>query len=207
MTFRVTIFILLSVFIILHKKIHAQQNGENFGTLIGENRGIHAYSNYANDYVSNENNYITHKENPIFTGMKWQCVEYARRWLINQRGISFGEIDYAVNLPHLKEFFILGQEKRTVKLKHFLNAISPNSLHIGDLLIYDTSYAPVTGHVAVVVDISEIYIFVAEQNNNNMNWDGNDYSRKIPYERKNHFFHINDNGLTSWIRFIETVET
>lgn len=206
MTFRVTIFILLSVFIILHKKIHAQEIGKDFGTIIGSNKGTIAYSNYSNDHTSHETHHIIYKETPVFTGMKWQCVEYARRWLIEQRGISFGDIDYAVNLPSLKDFFMLGDEKRVIKLKHFLNAMPENSLLKGDLLIYDTSYAPITGHVAVVVKITHKHVFVAEQNNNNMIWEDRNYSRKIPYERQNNLFHIHDKGLISWIRFIETVE-
>jgi hypothetical protein len=203
MTFRVTIFILLSVFIILHKKIHGQQSVENFGTVIGSNRGTVAYSNQENTYVSNKNNYITHNNSSTFTGMKWQCVEYARRWLVDQKDISFGQVDYAINLPYIKEMHRISQPHKLLRLNHFFNAQS-HSLEIGDLLIYDTTYAPITGHVAVVVDISDTHVFVAEQNHDNTIWENSHYSRKIPYMKNALVFHVQEEGLASWIRFEET---
>jgi hypothetical protein len=192
---------------ILHKTIHAQQNVQNFGTIIGSNRGTIAYSNQSNEHVSDDPNYIIHNGKTTFTGMKWQCVEYARRWLINQRGISFGGVDYAINLPSIREVFPLTQKNSQIRIDHFLNSAPKNSVKIGVLFIYDTSYAPITGHVAVVVDISNTHIFVAEQNNDNTLWEAADYSRKIPYEKKENVFSVYDEGLISWLRFIKIKRT
>lgn len=203
MTFRVTIFILLSVFTLLHKKIHGQQSMQNFGTVIGSNRGTVAYSNQENTYVSDHSHYIVYNGNSIFAGMKWQCVEYARRWLIEQKGFSFGQMDYAINLPYINEMYRISEPHKLLRLTHFLNAQSSQSLKIGDLLIYDTTYAPITGHVAVVVDISDTHVFVAEQNHDNTSWENFHYSRKIPYTKNDHVFHVQEEGLVSWIRFEE----
>lgn len=39
-----------------------------------------------------------------YTGFKWQCVEYARRWLLVNYGITFDSVNYAYNIMELAGF-------------------------------------------------------------------------------------------------------
>ena len=48
----------------------------SFGTQVGEYNGVIGYSNYDDDYVSDDYNYV----DGYNTGMKWQCVEYVNRY-------------------------------------------------------------------------------------------------------------------------------
>jgi len=49
-----------------------ETSGLSFGTQVGEYNGVIGYSNYDDDYVSDDYNYV----DGYNTGMKWQCVEY-----------------------------------------------------------------------------------------------------------------------------------
>ena len=53
-----------------------ETSGLSFGTQVGEYNGVIGYSNYDNDYVSDDYNYV----DGYNTGMKWQCVEYVNRY-------------------------------------------------------------------------------------------------------------------------------
>ena len=46
-----------------------------FGTVLGSNNNVEAYSNSNSDCITNFDNYLS----DIYTGMKYQCVEYSRR--------------------------------------------------------------------------------------------------------------------------------
>ncbi|MDP2193741.1 MAG: hypothetical protein Q8K36_04385, partial [Alphaproteobacteria bacterium] len=75
--------------------IHASQAPEKFGQHIGQNSLTPAYSNGQEDHVSDVPHYIIVDDCLVKTGMKWQCVEYARRWLIQNKGLTFDDVTYA----------------------------------------------------------------------------------------------------------------
>lgn len=54
----------------------------NFGKILGYINGIVVRSNGNTSYVSNSSNYVNNK----YMGMKWQCVELARRYTYLKRG-------------------------------------------------------------------------------------------------------------------------
>ena len=63
-----------------------------YGEVLGVTRdGTTSYSNCQADCVVFDPN----QEQGTYSGIKWQCVEYARRWLIRNRGITFGDVDVA----------------------------------------------------------------------------------------------------------------
>jgi len=39
----------------------------------------------------------------VFTGVRWQCVEYGRRYLVVTQGATFGDVHGAINIFDLKE--------------------------------------------------------------------------------------------------------
>ena len=67
----------------------------NYGVVLGQSpAGVPAYSNCNAECVIFEPNHL----NDIYTGIKWQCVEYARRWLLQERGVVFGDVDIAADI-------------------------------------------------------------------------------------------------------------
>lgn len=154
-----------------------------FGKIIGSNSNVISYSNKKPDLTNYENipNFVEINKKKFRTGVRWECVEYARRWLIINKGITFDDIDYAVDMYSSVIFRTLdGQivNHRSVD-KQFINNVA--MLKTGDLLIYSTDLFPVTGHVAVIVKIDRKNgeIYVAEQNNKKNRWISNDYSFKV----------------------------
>ena len=167
----------------------------SYGNILGKSpAGVPAYSNCNSDCVIFEPNHL-HK---VYTGIKWQCVEYARRWLLNEQGVVFGDVDIAadiweiadVNNPH---------SKQSLKFDSIVNGAATLPQR-GDLLIYGKEYLG-TGHVAVVVLIDEKRntIQVAEQNYANIKWQHN-YAREIAYTSVDNRVWLLDSYLVGWKR-------
>ncbi|CAF4243962.1 unnamed protein product, partial [Adineta steineri] len=55
---------------------------------------VEAYSNGNDTYTSKENSYLY----GIYMGIKWQCVEYSRRWLFIRKGCVFKSIEGAADM-------------------------------------------------------------------------------------------------------------
>jgi len=127
---------------------------------------------YATPNVKND-----HIENGIYFGIKWECVEYARRWLITVHGLTFPSIPNAIDIWGLSYLIQL----RTNHLVPFLSIpVSSDKIPtIGDLLIYGTCPLYPHGHVSVVVLVTPYYIGIAEQNISDDLWTGS-CARYIP---------------------------
>ena len=138
---------LIIIFLIMLKKYWSYI----FDDQIGEWNGVSIYSNKHYKNGENINNYY----NGVFTGIKWQCVEYARRYLQITRGITFDNVDYAFQIPQANFTALNGK-----------NVQKTNDIKIGSLVIWPKYYknnAP-DGHVAVISSIHQNGIYVAEQN-------------------------------------------
>jgi len=103
--------------------------------------------------------------NGIYTGIKYQCVELARRYYLIKYGVLFQNVDIANDIfgLHMLVDFMSGQ--RLFWNTHLNISTSPRPV-VGSLLIW----APLglfegTGHVAVVVNVSKNYVYIIEQNN------------------------------------------
>lgn len=213
-------FVIFFVFLILISSAFPAVNNETviaFGEFLGVNAKTPAYHNGSS--MNDFQNFICmdyqgkpvecaltsacNAHQKVFTGWKWQCVEYARRWLIQNKGITFSSVDFAYmiwDLEHANK--ILTLEK--TPLAKFTNHESFVKPEIGDLLIYDISYAPLTGHVAVVVGLEGKEIYIAEQNVSGKKWQDS-YSRRLPLIEKNissdqFVYGIPEHGLMGWIR-------
>ena len=164
---RIIILIILILFTCIYiNKINDIQGTDLQGTdLQGiDHYGVIAYINYKTD----EKNYV----NGQFTGLKWQCVEYARRWLIQVKGIIIEDVETAEDLWKLKT--VTSINGKTYKFMNVTNGIPP----VGSLLIYKKTNKYPFGHVAVIVDVHENgEIDIAEQNYSLEKWKG--YSRRI----------------------------
>ena len=168
-----------------------------YGQELGKSpSGVVAYSNCSAACVVFEPNRL----DGTYTGIQWQCVEYARRWLLANKGVVYGDVDYAVDIWDKIDHYV--DVKRDVKIpvENYVNG-SGALPQAGDLLIYARVMFGGTGHVAVVTGVNEQdgYVTVAEQNFSNKPWDG-DHSRKIPLLAREGGHWLLDAYLLGWKR-------
>jgi CHAP domain len=165
-----------------------------YGKVLGRSpQGIEAYSNCQSGCVIFEPN----QWNGTYTGIKWQCVEYARRWLLINTGAVYGDVDIAADIwdkiDHLTEV----KTKKRITLETHLNG-STQAPEVGDLLIYAKAFNG-TGHVSVItgMDIKNGLVEVSEQNYNNETWP-DDYARNIMLIKKGQNYWLLDGYLLGW---------
>ncbi|HSG66320.1 MAG TPA: CHAP domain-containing protein, partial [Gammaproteobacteria bacterium] len=156
---------------------------ERFGTVLGIAPGNVPV--YSSDYDSaddeelpNRQAYRSHLDG-IYMGYKWQCVEFARRWLYLNRGYVFDDIAMAYDIFQLRTVQVVRGDTR-LPLRSFRNG-SKRRPEAGALLIWDEGGEfETTGHVAVITEATPSYIRIAEQNFRNVKWpSGQSYSRQI----------------------------
>lgn len=166
-----------------------------YGKVLGEDKSkVVAYSNCNAGCVVFEPN----RQEGTYTGIKWQCVEYARRWLLSNQGVVFGDVDIAADIWKLSEVSrVPGDTKQA--FHSYVNG-SSSAPQVGDLLIYNSDYLK-TGHVAVVtkVDSEQGKIYVAEQNFLNQAWPA-DYARSIKLLKDGEQYWLHDPYLIGWKR-------
>lgn len=143
------------------------------GIVLGETKeGIQSFSNL---FWNNETNYI-HINNKLYnTGLKWECVEFVRRYLILVKGVTFESIDNALQLTKINNFVNI-DTLFPIPINH--NQNGQCFIEKDDILVIKNS-SPF-GHVAIVsnVDKDTNTIEIVEQNYNNYwFWSSNNYSR------------------------------
>ena len=169
-----------------------------YGEVLGVGLGnVPAYSNCNADCVI----FSPNKVDGTYTGIKWQCVEYARRWLLVNKGVVYGDVDIAADIWGLDRVTRV-KDKTEFKMTSFPNG-QDDMPKVGDLLIYAKAYLK-TGHVAVVskVDSKSHTVQVIEENFLNTKWPG-DYARTIPYVEHDKKIWLLDAYLLGWKRVTE----
>jgi len=161
----ILLFILFLLFILIKFRHNI------FDDQIGTWNGVSIYSNKQYEFdKNNESN--TNYCNGVYTGIKWQCVEFARRYLIITRDITFENVTSAFEIPDAKFTTLNGN-----------TVIPTNELKIGSLIVWPSYYelnAP-HGHVAVVSSIKANGITVVEQNYNNDLKFSHNFSHKFSH--------------------------
>jgi hypothetical protein len=144
-----------------------------FGVPLGSYKGVEGFSNGREGRESGPN-YI----GDVFTGYKYQCVEYARRWLIKVKGLTFESIHCAFQIWDLDWVYDM-RTQEPVPLIGIENGSQVKPV-VDSLLIYRRGDGLPAGHVAVVteVNVEEGFIRIAEQNENDRHWPG-DYAREL----------------------------
>ena len=147
---------------------------------------VTAYSNQYDDFISFEETY-THG---IFTGYKWQCVEFARRWLLLRKSCTFRSFPCAADM-----WLDMAHVERVTDGQQFLTRTYANgSSHkprCDSFLIYPRGQEIPYGHIAVICDVQETFIRVTEQNYRFLRWrDG--YARQIPLVCRDGCYYIED---------------
>ena len=104
-------------------------------------------------------------DDPLYgnMGVKWQCVEFARRWLLMTRGVWMRSIPTAEQIWSLSEVVHVASGKK-VKLTRHENGRSKVPPRAGDLIIYRRAHDIPFGHVAAIVEVGKDYVRIAEQN-------------------------------------------
>ena len=138
-------------------------------------------------------------EESTYTGIKWQCVEFARRWLLDNMGVVYGDVDTASDIWSKIEFVSRVADNQSIPLRAYVNG-SAESPKAGDLLIYSKEYLN-TGHVAVITDVDwhAGVLKVAEQNYLNQTWPA-DYARQIDVINRNGRYWVLDAYVLGWKR-------
>lgn len=160
-----------------------------FETVLGiTDGGVKVYScNYdtANKTLYNTTESLNAYYKGIYTGMKYQCVELARRyWLINY-GVVFASVPMAYDIFPLKVAQRVADGQQLPLTRH------PNGATVrpekGSLLIWrPLGEYNITGHVAVVVTVTDTSIDIVEQNVLDEVWPrGQLFSRRLKTKVEN----------------------
>lgn len=157
---------------------------EKFGALIGvAPGGVPAFSS---DYDSadpvefpSRRSYMSHHEG-VYTGYRYQCVEFARRWLVAVHRVTFPDVHMAYDIFDLPAAKCVDSGE-PVAMHRVANGSGGERPMQGSLLIwFEGGYFKHTGHVAVVTDATDSYVRVAEQNVYDAQWgEGKDFSREL----------------------------
>lgn len=201
----------------------------NYNTIIGISYKVKAFSNCNNDCENFvEEAYISklafNTNDDIYTGVKWQCVEYSRRWLIVNKQVTYGSIESAFEIFEMPKVHSIYDSKIEYHFLSFQNDNTNVHPNLGDLLIYKKDADSPHGHVCIVVniDLEHGYVDVVEQNYYNSQWENeSEYSRRITLVKKengnylllNKSFIINekidfnedDNSIIGWKRIGDRV--
>ncbi|MDH3418796.1 MAG: bifunctional glutathionylspermidine amidase/synthase [Gammaproteobacteria bacterium] len=157
-----------------------------FGTVIGVAPGnVFVYSS---DYESADDDELPTRQayrsyvDDVYMGHKWQCVEFARRWLYVNYGYVFDDIAMAYDIFRLETVRVV-RENRLLPLRSFRNG-AKRPPEPGCLLIWEEGGEfETTGHVAIVTEVTREYVRIVEQNVGDRVWPaGQNYSREIKAE-------------------------
>jgi glutathionylspermidine amidase/synthetase len=156
---------------------------QRFGEILGYAPG--GVPVYSSDYDTADNTLMPDRRSfrsyvkGVYTGYKWQCVEFARRWLLLNKGYVFDDIAMAYDIFRLDSVRVV-DEDRHLPLRSFRNG-SRRHPEPGCMLIWNEGGEfHVTGHVAIVTEVFPDGIRIAEQNVGHHLWpEGQDYSREL----------------------------
>ncbi|MGA0840181.1 MAG: CHAP domain-containing protein, partial [Pseudomonadales bacterium] len=155
-----------------------------FGQLLGIAPGnVPAYSS---DYETADDRLLPNRHayrsyvDGLYMGYKWQCVEFARRWLYVNRGYIFDDVAMAYEIFRLRSVRQVEGDVR-LPLRSFRNGARRHP-EPGCLMVWsEGGEFERTGHVAVVTEVFPDCIRIAEQNVRHQIWEpGANYAREIP---------------------------
>jgi glutathionylspermidine amidase/synthetase len=165
----------------MHIKIDA--GSTPFGTELGTAPG--GVVSYSSDYETadealypNRSAYRSYYDG-IYMGYKWQCVEFARRWLYINKGYIFNDVSMAYEIFNLRSVREIATNE-LLPLQAFKNGAQRHP-EVGSILIWEEGgeFAN-TGHVAIITEVTDSYVRMVEQNMNFAPWpEGCNFSREI----------------------------
>ena len=155
---------------------------------------VPAYSNGSDVFFSGEANRL----HGIFTGYKWQCVEYARRWLLLRKTCVFRNIGSACDIWHELTHLERVTDGKLIPLIAHPNGSSTKPMK-DSILIYARGSGLPFGHVAIITEVGPDYIRIAEQNYRFHRWPKN-YARQLPITARNGEYFVRDSyRISGWM--------
>lgn len=160
---------------------------EKFGTLLGIAPGdVGIYSSHypsacKQDYP--DRTAYHSRLDGVYMGYKWQCVEFARRWLYLNYGYVFDDVAMAYDIFGLHHVTRI-HDGRTLPLHAFRNG-GQRAPEPGAMLIWaEGGEFEVTGHVAIITEVHADKVRFAEQNFNHTRLpEGQSWCRELPLTR------------------------
>ncbi len=131
---------------------------EPFGALLGIAPGnVEVYSSYYDSLQPGEmpdRASFKSMTDGIYMGVKWQCVEFARRWMYLNKGYIFDDIAMAYDIFRLRTVTVVADDSE-LPLHSFVNG-AKRPPEIGSLVIWkEGGEFEMTGHVAVVTELTD----------------------------------------------------
>lgn len=161
-----------------------RETKQPFGALLGHAPGgVAIYSSDYNtinlDNYPNDASYRSYQGRE-YMGYKWQCVEFARRFLYLNYGVVFTDVGMAYEIFSLR-FLRQVVTEAILPLQAFANG-SQKAPVAGALLIWDEGGTfKRTGHVAIITEVLGDRIRIAEQNVNDIRLPmGQQWTRELP---------------------------
>lgn len=166
----------------MHNK-HLRESAR-FGTVLGYAPG--GVAAYSSDYETVDNAELPTRQHyrsvmdGVYLGHKWQCVEFARRWLYQNKGYVFDDIAMAYDIFQLRDVKLTADGNR-LPLQSFRNG-SVRAPEAGGLMIWkEGGFFDVTGHVAIITEVLPDCVRIAEQNVDHKPWPADrDWARELP---------------------------
>ena len=134
----------------------------SFGKLLGKTKfNVAVYSN-AGAPTKRPRNFFRGE----FTGLRYECVEFARRFLIAAKQVTFPSVRSAAQIWDIKRFVSVNQ-KEEVQLRHYYPTVDTRPM-LGDLVIFARSVDAPHGHVGVVINCrryrDKLFVYFCDQN-------------------------------------------
>ncbi|KPI86537.1 putative Trypanothione synthetase [Leptomonas seymouri] len=146
---------------------------------------IPAYSNKHDHFFSGERSFDAN----FFCGFKYQCVEFARRWLFERKGLVLPDVNWACHIFQLKTVkdAATAEDVPVVPVRNGTEARpEPDTL-----LIYPSSESNAVGHVGAITEVGDDYVCVADQNYRFHKWESS-YAYKLKLKHENGVWTIID---------------
>jgi len=112
------------------------------------------------------------------TGYRWQCVEFVRRYLAARKAVWMSSIATAEDAWTCETLFTSVVNNAPVGFtKMANNSVSPMP-SVGDVIVWSRCEAVPFGHMAIVTNVRDEKVYVAEQNQGFERWTSD-----MPYSR------------------------
>jgi Tol biopolymer transport system component len=167
-----------------------------FNTYLGQFRTVEARSNHGS---TSPQNFINHAlYGNVYTGLRWECVEYMRRFYLSALNFhitSSGNGNEWYGLaPNIQ--YKDGQTTR-IGFDRFPDDSVTRPPASGDILAYDSSVGGGFGHVAIIKRVRPGYLLTAQENWAN---ESTDLDRRLTLTSTNSRYNVGDGGVQGWLR-------
>jgi len=131
------------------------------------------------DCIRNKYNYILLKNKKILTGIKWECVEFVRRYLSIRYNITFDLVENVYDILNLR-YFVDFDKIKPIYFNFFSKKFNVKP-KVDDLILF---HYKKTGHIGIISKIlNDNYVEICEQNWEK-DWENIKYSRIINIDNK-----------------------